>query len=84
MRDTPNLRNLRNLITFCMFFENASQKSQTSHYFLCVFWISISEISEVSLPVVGFLISLEKVKFSISDVGGGYWEELSWGGTDFA
>ena len=26
----------------------------------------------------------EKVKFSISDVGGGYWEELSWGGTDFA
>jgi hypothetical protein len=26
----------------------------------------------------------EKVKFAISDVGGSYWEELSWAGTDFA
>jgi len=26
---------------------------------------------------------IEKVKFSISDVGGAYWEDISWGGSDY-
>ena len=39
--DIPNLRNLKNLITFCVFFENSSRESQKSHYFLCVFWSSV-------------------------------------------